>query len=491
MQPILTFLSPELTDRIIAEGFTLLGETGVYIDSPGMQERLAGLGARVDSGSGRVRLPETLVERCLASAPSSFSLYDITGEETHRFGTGTVYYTPGSAALYITDEAGRRRPSTDDYIAYVTLTDTLENLASQSTAFVPADVPETISDSYRLFLSLLYGRKPVVTGTFSRGSLRIMKALQTAVRGSEAQLKLQPLCIFTCCPNTPLRWTEETIDTLVSCAGSLIPMEIISVPMCGLISPVTLTGTLIQHTAENISGIVMAQAVQPGTPLLYGCCAAVHDMRYSTTSMGSVESMMLSCGSAEIGRKLGLPTQAYITVSDAALPDIQAGVESGMGGMLAALTGISNISGPGMLDYLNSFSLEKLVMDNEICGMGLRARAGIQPRDDFPAAPLMAELFREKHLLLSEHTRAFLRDEHYFPGPVIDRRDTAARERDPALWSARARAEIERRRAAYAAPELPAGLRSRLYDLMSREAAANGLDALPVPLQRDWRHLPD
>lgn len=492
MQPNLTFLSSELISKIIDEARSLLAETGLVIDSASMRERLTGLGARIDSGSGRVFLPAALVERSLAAALPSFSLFDVSGRETHRFNPGNVYYTPGSSALYLVDGSGkRRRPLSADYITYVKITDTLENIASQSTAFVPADVPESISDSYRLFLSLLYGRKPVVTGTFGSRSLKLMMALQTVVRGDEAALRQHPLCIFTCCPNTPLRWTEETIETLTVCAQMGVPVEIISVPMCGLISPVSLTGTLIQHTAENLGGIVMAQAVQPGAPLLYGCCAAVHDMRYSTTSMGAVESMMLSCASAEIGRALRLPTQAYITVSDAAAPDMQAGLESGMGGMLAALSGISNVSGPGMLDYLNSFSLEKLVMDNDICGMSLRAHAGIQPRDDFPAGPLAAELLKEKHLLLSEHTRAFLRQEHYFPGPLIDRRDAAARERDPGSFFTRAQAEITKRLAAYTPPELRAGLRAELCDLMHDEAAANGLDKLPVPPERDWRNLPD
>ena len=78
-----------------------------------------------------------------------------------------------------------------------------------------------------------------------------------------------------------------------------------------------------------------------------------------------------------------------------------------------------------MLDFESCHSLEKLVVDNEICGMAQRLVRGIEPRDDFPARPLFEELLREKHLLIAKHTRRHLRDEIAFPGPVIDRANQA------------------------------------------------------------------
>ncbi len=60
-----------------------------------------------------------------------------------------------------------------------------------------------------------------------------------------------------------------------------------------------------------------------------------------------------------------------------------------MGALLAGLSGINEISGPGMLDFINGFSLEKLVLDNEICGQVFRMNKGISPKEDFPAIPLM------------------------------------------------------------------------------------------------------
>jgi trimethylamine--corrinoid protein Co-methyltransferase len=192
-------------------------------------------------------------------------------------------------------------------------------------------------------------------------------------------------------------------------------------PLSGFMAPVTLVGTLVQHTAETLSGIVISQLTKPGSPVLYGGSPAIFDVRYETTPMGAIETQMIDCAFNEIGKHLNMPTQAYISLSDAKQLDSQAGLETSMGALLAALSGINSVSGPGMLDFESCQSLEKLVLDNEICGMVFRLIEGIEPKDDFPSLPLFEELLRERHLLISDHTRKHLRNELHFPGKVINR----------------------------------------------------------------------
>ncbi|MCX6554221.1 MAG: trimethylamine methyltransferase family protein [Candidatus Aminicenantes bacterium] len=357
----------------------------------------------------------------------------------------------------------------------------LPHIASQSTAFIPADVVERVSDSYRLFLSLLYGEKPVVTGTFTIESFQVMKAMQLVVRGGEKELRQKPLAIFSCCPTSPLKWSEITSQNVVDCAASGIPVEFISMPLSGFMAPVTLVGTLVQHTAETLSGIVISQSSRPGAPVLYGGSPAVFDIRYETTPMGAVETQMIDCATNEIGKNFGLPTQAYISLSDAKLLDAQAGLETAMGATLAALAGINNISGPGMLDFESCQSLEKLVLDNEICGMTLRLVHGIEPREDFPATPIFEELLRDGHLLIAPHTRRHLKEEHYFPGPVIDRANLSRwREEGSLSLGQRAQREVERLVGAWQPSRLAAESKKELVALMEKEARRWGMQKLPL-----------
>jgi trimethylamine--corrinoid protein Co-methyltransferase len=481
-RPVLKFLDDGITKRIITEARSILSNLGVEINNKEILSMLHDHGARVDMTKGHVLLTDDIIDNALKKTPRSFKLYDVLGNETHDFSGFKVHFTPGSAALNILDSKTQeiRKPTTEDYVRYAKVVSQLQNIASQSTAFIPADVHEHISDSYRLYLSLLYCEKPVVTGAFTIEAFNVMKELQVAVRGDEDRLAAKPLAVFSCCPTSPLKWSEVTSQNVVDCARFSIPVEFISMPLSGFMAPVTLVGTLVQHTAETLSGIVISQLTKPGAPVLYGGSPAIFDVRYETTPMGAIGTQMIDCAYNEIGKYLGIPTQAYISLSDAKQLDAQAGLESSMGATLAALAGINNISGPGMLDFESCQSLEKLVLDNEICGMALRLTRGIQPKEDFPALPRFEELLKEQHLLISEHTQKYLREELYFPGPVIDRANRPRwQDEGSSTLLRRAQREVAKLDEHYAPSRLPGTIKKELTKLMSDEARRCGMPRLP------------
>jgi trimethylamine--corrinoid protein Co-methyltransferase len=468
--------------QIVDEAISLLGTLGVEVQNKEVLSLLADHGAKIEAETGRAFFGEELIATCVKQAPNGFKLYDVLGDETHDFSGYKVHYTPGSAALNVLDYETKRirKPVTTDYITYAKIMSQLQHIASQSTSFIPADVHENISDSYRLFLSLLYCEKPVVTGAFTIEAFEIMKDMQLAVRGSEGALKKKPLTVFSCCPTSPLKWSDVTSQNVMDCAAYNIPVEFISMPLSGFIAPVTLVGTLVQHTAETLSGIVISQTANPGTPVLYGGSPAIFDVRFETTPMGAIETMMIDCAYNEIGKHLGLPTQAYISLSDAKQLDAQAGLESSMGATLAALAGINNISGPGMLDFESCISLEKLVLDNEICGMTFRLLEGIEPKEDFPALPHFQELLGEGHLIIAEHTRKYLREEHLFPGASIDRANRPRWEQEGSTTlEERAHGKIEKLLEGFQPSRIDGDTAKELVRLMEGEAQRHGMDRLP------------
>jgi trimethylamine--corrinoid protein Co-methyltransferase len=483
VRPSLRFLDDALVDRIVDEARSLLDALGVEVHDDDVLALLGAHGARVERATRRAFIPGALVDAALRAAPRSFRLFDALGRPTHDLGGDRVHFTPGSAAIHLLDgDTGAiRKPTTADYVRYVKLAAGLEHIAAQSTAFIPADVPEPVSDSYRLFLSLLYGEKPVVTGAFSAEAFGVMRDLQLAVRGTDEALRARPLAIFSCCPTAPLKWSHATSRNVIDCARAGIPVEFVSMPLGGFVAPVTLVGSVVQHAAETLSGLVISQLAAPGAPVLWGGSPAVFDIRYETTPMGAIETMMLDCANNDVGKRLGLPTQGYIALSDAKQIDAQAGLETGMGAVLAALSGINSVSGPGMLDFENCQSLEKLVLDNEICGQALRLARGLEPRDDFPARPLFEELLREGHLLIARHTRRHLRAEITFPGAVIDRA-SRARWLDEGGTTLRERAsrEVERVVAEWQPPRVAPEVGAALAERMLAEARRAGCDALPA-----------
>jgi trimethylamine--corrinoid protein Co-methyltransferase len=133
-----------------------------------------------------------------------------------------------------------------------------------------------------------------------------------------------------------------------------------------------------------------------------------------------------------------------------------------------------------MLDFESCQSLEKLVLDNEFCGMALRMARGIEPKEDFPALPLFEEMLREKHLLIAKHTRKYLKTEHFFPGKVIDRANRARwKDAGSQTLGARAHQEVERLVQAWTGSRLPEAVQAELTRLMKTEASRHGMPELP------------
>jgi len=426
-KPRMRFLNDETIERIHLGAMSVLEKTGVMFNNQTALELLAENGATVDFERKVAKIPSSLIKEKLEEAPSKITLYDRDGRPALHVEKDNVYFNPGSTAINILDsETGEiRKPVTRDLEDLVKLTDALNNMHAQSTALVVSDVPEAIVDRYRLYTVLKGSKKPVVTGAFTVEGLHDMKNMLAAVMG-EDKLAEKPLAVFDVCPSPPLMWSYITSQNLIDCARYGIPAEIVSMPLSGATGPASLAGTIVLHTAETLSGIVLAQLSESGAPVIYGGSPAVFDMRYGTTPMGAVETIMIDCAYGEIGKHYGLPTHAYIGLSDSKLVDAQAGFESGIGLVMGALAGINIISSAGMLDFESCQSLEKLVIDNELCGMALRVAKGIDENDECLAVDLIKEIGSGGHYLTTRHTLNWFAREQYMPSAIIDRMDRKA-----------------------------------------------------------------
>jgi trimethylamine--corrinoid protein Co-methyltransferase len=129
-----------------------------------------------------------------------------------------------------------------------------------------------------------------------------------------------------------------------------------------------------------------------------------------------------------------------------------------------------------MLDFESCLSLEKLVLDNEICGMSYRMIAGIEPKEDFPALPIFQELLKERNLIIADHTRKYIKSEIYTTGPAIDRKNRSRWERDGSLTLfERAGIEVDKLLKSYKPYNLPEDIKRQIIKLMETEARRHKL----------------
>lgn len=482
MRPTLRVLSDALVDRIIAEAMSLLQEPGVRVHNEEARRLLAAAGAEVNQADLVAKVPERIVREALETTAREFDLFTLDGRPAVHYGGDQVHFDPGSAALAILDpETNRQRvPMTADFVRLVKLVERLPQIDAQSTAMVCGDVVPEIGDLYRLYLALNYMRKPIVTGAFRTDTWWVMKEMLSAVAGGDRALAERPIAVFDVCPSPPLLWSDLTCQNLIDCARAGIPAELVSMPLAGATAPVTLAAAVVQHAAECLSGILIGQLAKKGAKVVWGGSPAAFDMREGTTPMGDVGTWMIDCAYAQVGKKLGLPTHAYLGMSDAKVVDAQCGMESAGGTLLGALAGVNMISGAGMMDFESCQSLEKLVIDAETIGMAKRLVQGIEPRDEPIALGLFHKLGHRADYLAEPHTLKWFSKELYLPSPVIDRATTDGWLRKGATTAAERAAERVRTLvASYEPVSVSPELRKELRAIAGRAASKFGMTALP------------
>jgi len=481
MRPKLNILSDELVKQIIEEGFTLLMNPGIQVKNDEALSLLADAGAEVDMENKIAKIPEKIARKALESRPSEFYLNDLDGNQVIHYGDDSVQFTPGSGGITILDRETQRQrqPLTEDFVNWVKLVEMLPQVDAQSTAFIATDVPEAVGDLYRLYLALNYMRKPIITGAFEKETWWPMKDMLVAVAGSEKALEEKPIAVFDCCPSPPLKWSDITCQNLIDSARYNIPAQLISMPMAGANAPVTLAGSVVQHTAECLSGVIINQLANPGAPIVWGGSPATFDMRKGTTPMGAVGTWMINCAYVQVGKELGMPTHSYLGMTDAKIVDAQCGLESSSA-FFPALAGANMISGPGMMDYESCLSYEKIVIDAEILGMAKHLVAGIDGRQTPIALDIMQELGHTGNFLSHPHTVKWFREEMYVPSDVIDRDTMEAWEKKGAksTWD-RAHDRVDALLSEYQPSPIPDEVKKELDEITTKAANKFSMKKLP------------
>src|SRR5215216_6625219 len=485
MQPKLILLTEDIIERILDEAHQLLLKPGIKVNNEEARDLLASAGAQVDLETNVVRIPEQIARKALETAPREFHLYDYDGNPAVKYGGDAVHFDPGSSGISMLNPETLEHDTTETahLIRLLKVAEQLPQYDAQSTAVICHDVPQGIQDSYRLYLALLYSKKPIVTGGFTNNTVQEMIDMLALFAGSAEAARQKPRAIFDVCPAPPLIWSNFGAGNLIALARAGIPAEIVSVPLSGAAAPVTILGTVTQHTAECLAGITIHQLAKAGSPIVWGGAACIFDMKKGATPMGAVETAMLDCSYAQVAKSLNMPTHAYLGATDSKLVDAQAGLESGITAMIGALSGINMISGSGMLDFLSCHSAEKLVIDAEGIAMAKRMIEGVKLHTETLATGFYDDKinFKGGDFLKQRITMQLFRKEQHLPSNVIDRDSMRDWKQAGSLDTyERAKLMVNKLLESYVRPTLDEAKEKALHSFMLDLAKKAGMDELPT-----------
>ncbi|MDP6341989.1 MAG: trimethylamine methyltransferase family protein [Alphaproteobacteria bacterium] len=483
MQPRLSFLSEPEIDRIVDGAFHVLAEIGVHIGSPRVLDIVASQdGVHLDGD--RVTMNRDLVERSLKSCPAEVRLYRQDREEAIVLAGDRVNFVAGSTVPYVHDPAadGLREATARDLVNHTKVINRCDHIDLQSGSFVPSDVPKPIVSAYRYYLAMLYSPKPMFSGAFGTDDMEVIWGVMSALAGGEKELVARPLALLCVNPSSPLGLTEVVAENTAFLADKGFPTLMIPIPLAGGSSPVTLAGTLVQHTAENLATLVVSQSVRAGSPVIFGGGPSIMDMRKGTACQAATEAVIMGAGIGQIAKRLNLPSSTNTGRADSKCVDYQAGEESGAALTTMALARINLIRGSGTLEYANVISTAKMLIDNEICGMAKRLIEPIDTGDEALALDVIVERGASTAgYLSSPHTLKRFRDEFFVPSDLIDRGPRREFEEAGSKDAfARAQDRVGEILADYTPREIDADRKAEADRIIAAYAAKHGMDRLPI-----------
>ena len=428
--PFLEVLDREQLDSIYSASLEVLDRTGIVLKQEDSLNLFRDAGAEVDYREKRVKIPENFINEALEKAPSKFTVYGRDPQKKILMEKGEVAFGPSFSGEFVLDlETGqKRRANSNDQVLAVKLMDALENVSGGSVWMYPSDIPGEILHVYVFLTELENTTKPLL-GDFGYGScrgrigVRDIYRMATAVLGGEEALVKRPLYYHNINSLSPLQFDAEQLEGVMEAAKLGLPIVVTPEIMSGLNGPATIAGTLVQQNAEVLSCVVLTQLVNPGTPVAYGTVSTILDMRTSLIAYGAIELGLINVATAQLARYCNLPCRGSGFCSDSKQVDVQAGYETALTGLCAALGGANVIHyAVGNLESSKTFSFEKAATDHEIIGMIMRFLRGIDVREETLAVDLINRVGPGNHFLREAHTRKYFQKEHFMV-ELIDRFD--------------------------------------------------------------------
>ncbi|MFC2001248.1 trimethylamine methyltransferase family protein, partial [Chloroflexota bacterium] len=272
-------LTPEAITQIHETVLRIIEEIGCQVNSEIALKYLESAGGSVDKEQRRVRLSREKVLELIGRAPSEITLCGRDKENDIHLGGSRVYAGTGGTALYIYEpDTGQRRQATlVDLKRIARLVENLDNIHLFMLCTYPNELPLELVDVNRFFAGLDNTKKHIMGGVYtSEGVQQVIRMAEIAAGSAEA-LRERPLISMVACSISPMMLDAHYGDLVIDIARSGIPLVCPAEPLCGATSPVTLAGNLVIQTVDSLMGIMLAQSVNPGTPVIFGSVASNTD----------------------------------------------------------------------------------------------------------------------------------------------------------------------------------------------------------------------
>jgi trimethylamine--corrinoid protein Co-methyltransferase len=413
-KPKMQIINDDQIREIHLASLEVLERTGIKMTHPRGVELLDGAGARVEGD--RVRIPAWLVEDAIQKAPSRIVLGKRNGERSVFLEGDKSWFGPSLDCIdYLDPVTDRRVRFTSDHCRITAaIADALPNFHWTMTIGMAHDQPPEIADRVIARQALAYCEKPLVFCCNDAQSERDIYEMALLICGGRENFEKAPLVVQYSEPISPLEYYDPAVEKMLFTVEHGIPLINFPAPQAGGSAPATFAGTIVQGSAESLSGLVLAQVARPGAPFIYGAFATIMDMRTSVFSYGAPEMALMVGAMAQMAQYYQLPFFGTAGSTDAKFCDAQAATEAAVQCLTAAAIGSGLVHDcSSWLDHGSLVSPAFMVFVNELLYNVHQLMNGIPVTRETLAVDVIDEVGPGKHYLQHKHTLKHFRNVRY------------------------------------------------------------------------------
>ncbi len=410
----LTAFTEQELEAIHFATLQILWNTGIKVESPEALEIFASEGATVHMKEkfGIVKIPGYMVEDSIRSTPGIGMFYGRRPEDDYFTDGNRVAFTAGFGehVKIIDPETRTIRPTTKQDLCNITrIQDALGVTSVVERAACSGDCCPAAQSVHNYAAMVQNTSKHCFLGfNGEENAKKIIEIAGIAVDG-EKNLADRPTVTCFICPTSPLSLVNEACESIIVCARRGIGIAIMPMSMSGASSPATLAGVMVQHNAEVLSTLTLAQLTRKGTPCVYCGSSTIMDLQLGCSPVGVPEMALLSSAWAKLAQFYKLPSLVGACASDSKLPDAQQAYDFTLTAMPAALAGANIIYGLGAIESLISFDYAAMIMGAEQAGRIMQVLGGIEINDETMALDLIHEVGPGGEYLTKKHTFQHMR----------------------------------------------------------------------------------
>jgi trimethylamine--corrinoid protein Co-methyltransferase len=469
--PPVEILRPEQLDAIHDNSMRILSEIGIKVIDGRSRSILAGIGCIVDESTESVRFDPDLVAEMVAHAPAKTEIHARNPAYNLTLGGDEIIFSSVMCPPFANDlDRGRRSGTFDEMCEFVKLVHAINSVhQAGGGGFEPLDLPAETRH-----LDVGYAHATLTDKTWkawSNGAERACDAIAMAkimMGYSDDDLIANPVITAPINTNSPLMIDTAMAEGIVEMARVGQPLVIAPFTMAGAMSPATEAGALSVQNAEALAGVVLAQAVRRGAPVVYGSYLTNVDMRTGSPVFGTPVFAKTTWASGQLARRYGLPFRSSLNTGSNSV-DAQAAYETEMC-LWAAVTAHANIlfASAGWLEGGLSGSYEKLILDAELLQLITESFQPIEVNEDTLGFDAIRDVGPGGHFFGSSHTLARYESAFYHPILTDTRNYETWAEQGRDTAEIRANGIWKRMLAEYERPPIDEAVDEALRDFVAR-----------------------